>query len=90
MRLTVSLGEPLSRVIGRKHALVEVERSTATLADAWDALLDAYPALRQSFAHGDLGLALFLNGESAPQSTWAGTPIHDGDCLQMVFPVGGG
>ena len=35
-------------------------------------------------------IAVELNGEIAPKTTWSDTPIADGDKLEIVHFVGGG
>jgi len=35
-------------------------------------------------------VAVELNREIVPRAQWAGTPLHDGDKLEIVHFVGGG
>jgi thiamine biosynthesis protein ThiS len=35
-------------------------------------------------------VAIELNREIVPRGQWADTPLHDGDCLEIVQFVGGG
>lgn len=35
-------------------------------------------------------VAIELNREIVPRNQWAGTPLHDGDRLEIVHFVGGG
>ena len=36
------------------------------------------------------GVAAALNGDVVPRGSWAGTPLHDGDQVEVVTAVQGG
>jgi len=48
------------------------------------------PALIETLKLGARRLAVELNGEIVPRSTWPDTLLRDGDRLEIVHAIGGG
>lgn len=44
----------------------------------------------QSWDYGDRKIAVAINGEFVPRTTYAQRQLNDGDQLDIVKPVGGG
>ena len=84
----------LAEVAGDRHVAVDVDEG-ATVRDAFDALLDARPALRDRVLDedGDLRehINLLCNGANvfAEADGWT-TELDDGDELALFPPVSGG
>ncbi len=85
MKITVRLGEPFWRVMGRQETTVGVAPGQ-TAAHAVNALLKRYPALAAEFGHEDVQLLLIINNETACSDT----PLADGATLQILWPLSGG
>jgi molybdopterin synthase sulfur carrier subunit len=82
----------LAEVAGDRH--VEVDGDAETAGDALDALLDAYPDLRDRVLDesGDLAdhVTLLCNGETVSGTGGLATPVSPGDELALFPPVSGG
>ena len=44
----------------------------------------------QIWGYGDTKIAVAINGEFVPRSTYAERKLHEGDQIDIVKPVGGG
>ena len=44
----------------------------------------------QQWGYGDSKIAVAINGEFVPRSTYAERELNDGDQIDIVKPVGGG
>lgn len=84
----------LAEVAGEKHVTVEVG-SDATVTDALDALLEAYPALEDRVLEEDGTLAdhinVLRNGENVfARGSGLETAVEADDELALFPPVSGG
>lgn len=43
-----------------------------------------------AWGYGDIKIAVAINGEFVPRSTYAARELHQGDQIDIVKPVGGG
>ena len=50
----------------------------------------ALPSLIEQLRLGERRLAVELNGEIVPRSSWPQTQLRDGDRLEIVHAIGGG
>ena len=85
MKITVRLGEPFWRTVGRRDIELALD-SGATVADALASLKQALPALADELDSGEAEPALFLEDEIAKLEL----PLTDGARLYLVWPVSGG
>ncbi len=85
MIVTLHLGEPFWRQVGRREVTLELAPG-ATVADALSALAQAYPALSSDLAGGEVAPAVFVNDEVATPESQLGEPTR----LHVVWPVSGG
>ncbi|MDP8987724.1 MAG: sulfur carrier protein ThiS [Actinomycetota bacterium] len=46
--------------------------------------------LARSVGVGPSGVAVALNGEVVPRSSWSATPLHDGDRVELLGAMQGG
>ena len=85
MIVTVHLGEPFWRQVGRRAVALTLAEG-ATLADACAALMQFQPALAPELENGEAKPVWFLNDEEGqPESLLA-----DGATIHVVWPVSGG
>jgi len=83
----------LAEVAGDREIRVETEPG-ATVGDALDELLDAYPALRDRVLDDDGNVAdhinVLRNGENVRAGDGLATTLQSGDELALFPPVSGG
>jgi sulfur carrier protein len=46
--------------------------------------------LARALAVGPTGVAVAINGEVVPRSSWPATPLHDGDRVELLGAMQGG
>ena len=85
MRITVYLGEPLWRAVGRREVELPVADG-ATVGDALAALAHLYPTLSADLGNDEMQPAVFVNDAAASAETLL-TPEAR---LTIVWPVSGG
>lgn len=85
MKITVRLGEPFWRTVGKRNVELTLDNG-ATVADAIASLKQIHPALADELSSGEGEAALFLEDVVAqPESQ-----LRDGSKLYLVWPVSGG
>ena len=85
MIVTVHLGEPFWRQVGRREVELTLADS-ATLADACAALMQLHPALAPELGNGEAKPVWFLNDEEGQPENL----LVDGATIHVVWPVSGG
>ncbi len=83
MRITVRLAEPFWRHAGRRDLDLELA-ADARVADLLALLGGQYPALKKELA--ETQLHIFVGDSMADQVT----RLAEGDCVHLVWPIGGG
>ncbi|GAB3671450.1 ubiquitin-like small modifier protein 1 [Halopiger thermotolerans] len=92
MRVTCELYGPLRDIVGEKSLEREVP-ADATVGDAFAALADEYPALRDAlFEDGEFAesVTVVRNGRNVALQRGAETALADGDVLSASPAVEGG
>ena len=96
MRVHVKLGEPLSRVVGRRRLTMEWPSGTAVTAADMLARLDAeYPGFAAAYEGEPLGRAvpyrLFVDGMPlASRGPASAVRLAEGQTLYILLPAIGG
>jgi molybdopterin converting factor small subunit len=97
MQARFKLGEPLSRALGARQLSVEVpapESGEASLGDALNALLAAYPQaageLRLGAKESDFYYMLFVNDRLMRFADRDQATLHEGDVISILLPLAGG
>ncbi len=93
IRVTVRVGEPLRRALGRTRLDLSLAPGT-TLADLLEHLATTYPDFTRRYRGDDLGhpypYRLFLNRQAIGTAEAASRILADGDQVHILIPVGGG
>lgn len=93
LQITVRIGEPLRRAVGKYRILVSLQ-APANLADLIAQLASAYPDFENGFQGGDLGHAypyrLFVNHVLIPDEIYGQHELQDGDLVHIIIPTAGG
>ncbi|MDH7486320.1 MAG: MoaD/ThiS family protein [Anaerolineae bacterium] len=94
MKVSVKLGEPLWRQVGRRTLQLEWEQPSVTVATVLRHLQTEYPGFGPAFRGAGLPAAypynLFVNARLVRLEQADTTPMHDGDKLYIFIPVVGG
>lgn len=93
IRVTVRVGEPLRRALGRTRLELTLPTG-ATLADLLAHLAAVYPDFARRYRGEDLGhpfpYRLYLNRQAVDTAEAPIRTLADGDLVHILIPVGGG
>ena len=94
LKITVKLGEPLWRQVGKRRLLLEWRQLSVTVAEVLRRLEKEYPDFGPAFRGEGLKAAypynLFVNARLVRLKEAETTPLRDGDRLFIFIPVVGG
>jgi hypothetical protein len=85
MKVTIHLGEPLWRSVGRREVELDLADG-ATVADAFAVLIQAHPALGPDLENGEMQAVTLMNdAEVFPEA-----PLAPEARLYVLWPLSGG
>ena len=98
MKVTVKLGEPVWRVVGKRKVEIEAPGSELSLPELLERLEATYPRLREELASGvgnggdavDYHFTFFLHDRMVKPADMVGERVGDGEELMIVLPMAGG
>lgn len=94
MKVTVKLGEPLWRQVGKRTLQLEWAQPPVTVAEVLRHLEREHPGFGPAFRGQKFKTAypysLFVNARLVRLQQADTTPMHDGDKLYVFIPVVGG
>jgi len=92
MKITVNLGEPLRRRVGRGKITVELGKGIQTLSDLLAEMERSVPGFKEEMG-GEEGLApyrLFFNDTLVRSVDLASTEVKEGDSVTILLAMAGG
>ena len=92
MKITVNLGEPIRRRVGRGKITVELGEGVQTLADLMAEMERSLPGFKEEM-EGEEGFApyrLFFNDTLVRSADLADTEVKEGDSVTILMAMAGG
>ncbi len=92
MKITVNLGEPIRRKVGRGKITVELGEGIQTLADLMAEMERSVPGFREEMGEeeGFVPYRLFFNDTLVRSADLASTEIKEGDSVTILMAMAGG